>query len=427
MLALGLLAAALAVPLGPAPSPERAAARVPAPQALAPDPAAASADLAAPASTDLAAPASTDLAGTATTEAEDAVLPESAAAVAYGATTSTPPVNVPCTTPGTTGNRIQAAYVYYGATANRIGTVRPYILDALKRANGIVYYSARQTGGTRHLRLATDATCQPSIAVVNLPSTAASTFAATVSAMQAKGYTHPQRKYMLFADARYICGLGQTYLDDKASGQNRNNRGPQFARVDLGCWSGSAVVHEVFHTLGAVQKSAPRSDTALHCRDERDVMCYSGAGGASVYTSAYCTTVVLDERLDCNKNDYFHTQPATGSYLATRWNTARSAFLWGGGAAYQFAPGAVRSASLTRPTASSVRLAWAAPSVSAYHSAPTGYRILRGTSPLAMKALATTSSLSFTDTAPLSGSSTYWIIGYNAGGNGARVSFSITR
>jgi hypothetical protein len=87
------------------------------------------------------------------TEREHAVrAPETAAAVAYGAVTSTPPVNVPCTTPGTTGNRIQAVYAYFGTAGNRVATSRPYIVDALKRANGIVYYSARQTGGTRHLR-----------------------------------------------------------------------------------------------------------------------------------------------------------------------------------------------------------------------------------------------------------------------------------
>ncbi len=405
MVALGLLTAALAATLGLAPISDVATARA----ALAGNHAIPGAQV--------------------PTEAEEHQLlaPETAAAVAYGSTTSTPAVNVPCTTPGTSGNRIQAVYVYYGSATNRISTVRPHIRDALKRANGIVYHSARQTGGTRHLRLATDSACQPLIATVNLPASTASSFASTVSALQAKGYTHTQRKYLLFADARYICGLGQTYNDDQRGGQNRNNRGPQFARVDLGCWSGSAVAHEIFHTLGAVQKSAPRSDTALHCRDERDLMCYSGATGTSVYTSAYCRTLLLDERLDCNKNDYFHTGPQAGSYLATRWNTARSSFLWGGGPAYQFAPYAVRSLSATKPTPGSVRLSWSAPTVNSTHSAPTAYRILRGTSPLSMKAVATTRDRSFTDGSPLKGSSTYWVIGYNAGGNGARAATSVTR
>lgn len=410
VLALGVLAAAVVASLGLAPARGEVLTR------------------AAQAAASPVGLVASDQSGSAQTDGELAVrAPETAAAVAYGTVTSTPPVNVPCTTPGTTGNRIQAVYVYFGTAGNRVATSRPYIVDALKRANGIVYYSARQTGGTRHLRLATDSACQPSVLAVNLPATAASSFSATVSAMQAKGYTHPQRKYLLFADARAICGLGQTYLDDQASGQNRNNRGPQFARVDLGCWSGSAVVHEAFHTLGAVQKTAPHSDTALHCRDERDVMCYSGARGTPVYMTSLCYSVINDERLDCAKNDYFHTAPAVGSYLATRWNTARSSFLWGGGPAYQFPPSGVRSLTATNATATSVRLAWAAPTVSTTHSAAYAYRILRGTSPLAMRAVATTRYLAFTDTAPLAGSSTYWVIGYNAGGDGARVGLSITR
>lgn len=266
-------------------------------------------------------------------EEHRALQPETAA-VSIGVTTSTAPLSPKCTQPGTSGNRIQAVYVYYGSLPNRIGSLKPYIIDAMKRANGIVAASAKQTGGSRQLRIATSSNCQPSVAVAHLSSSAAPSFAKTASELTAKGYVHSTRKYMVFADARYICGLGQTYNDDQAGRKNRNNKGPQFARVDLGCWSGSAAAHETFHTLGAVQKSAPRSDSALHCRDEKDLMCYSGAAGTSVYTSSTCRTTVLDERLDCNKNDYFHTSPKAGSYLATHWNTARSSFLWGGGPTY---------------------------------------------------------------------------------------------
>jgi hypothetical protein len=44
-----------------------------------------------------------------------------------------------------------------------------------------------------------------------------------------------------------------------------------------------------------------------------------------------------------------------------------------------------------------------------------------------MTSLATTSSLSFSDAAPLSGTSYYWLVPYNAGGNGPRISLTITR
>jgi hypothetical protein len=358
---------------------------------------------------------------------EEHALAPAVAAGAYGATTTTPPVNPPCTTPGTSGNRIAAVYAVFGTTPSRYTTVRPAIIDALKRANGIVYHSARQTGGTRHLRLATDSACQPTVAAYRLPSSAASSFSATVSALRSKGLTSTQRKYVVFADARAMCGLGQTYADDRASSQNANNRGPMFARVDVGCWSGVAVAHEVFHTLGAVQKSAPRSNTALHCRDERDVMCYSGAGGTPVYVSASCSPAMHDERLDCNKNDYFHTRPRAGSYLATHWNTARSSFLWGGGAAYVFVPGPVRSATLTRPTPGSIALRWTAPAVTATAGAPSGYRVYRGRSTSSVALLASTTGLAVTDSRPLTGTSVYVVVGHNAGGNGTKVIFTVTR
>jgi hypothetical protein len=318
LLALGVLAAAaLAAPLG------LPGASVVAPASAAP--AGVAVTDASPSTVPDPTPAVASLA-----EEHAALRPDTAAAT-IGAATATKPLNVPCTKPGNSGNRIIAVYAYYGSAANRIGSLRGPIVDALRRANGIVYHSARQTGGTRQLRLATDPNCQPSVVPIRLPASAASSFSSTVSALQAKGLTSTRRKYVVFADTRAICGLGQVYADDQPGRLNRNNRGPQFARVDLGCWSGTAVAHEVFHTLGAVQRSAPRTNTALHCRDERDVMCYSGAGGSSVYVSSYCSAVLYDERLDCNKNDYFHTNPKAGSYLATRWNTARSSFLWGGG------------------------------------------------------------------------------------------------
>ncbi len=108
VLALGVLAAALVACLGLAAARGEVPTRAGHPAA----------SPVRPGAKDQPAPAQTD--------GEHAVqAPETAAAVAYGAATSTPPVTVPCTTPGTTGNRIQAVYAYFGTAGNRSRPAAP--------------------------------------------------------------------------------------------------------------------------------------------------------------------------------------------------------------------------------------------------------------------------------------------------------------
>ena len=58
-----------------------------------------------------------------------------------------------------------------------------------------------------------------------------------------------------------IIGRGKTYFFDDAPAQS---------------WQPASVaLHEVTHTLGAVQNGAPHSSKAGHCTDEWDIMCYA--------------------------------------------------------------------------------------------------------------------------------------------------------
>jgi hypothetical protein len=91
------------------------------------------------------------------------------------------------------------------------------------------------------------------------------------------------------------------------------------------------VLHEVLHTLGAVQPSAPHFSGGAHCYELYDVMCYTPKDGTpDVYLRDCDISGDLPnpgKPLDCGGDDYFNASPAPGSYLAAHWNLYNSGFL----------------------------------------------------------------------------------------------------
>lgn len=238
---------------------------------------------------------------------------------------------VQCDGDGSTGNRVQVVYVH-GPDRDRyaeyVASFRKWAADA-----DLIYSaSAKETGGVRHIRYVTAADCTPTVLNIELPSSALSEFSATNRALAGKGLDRRDRKYMIFADTKVYCGIG-TFAGDERPGQNnQSNFGPSYGRTDAGCWGGHTAAHELGHNLGAVNNSAPNTSRGAHCTDEYDVMCYSDT--PYYPTMRYvCSNQAAENILDCNHDDYFHTNPKAGSYLATHWNTADNQFLMrsGGG------------------------------------------------------------------------------------------------
>ena len=102
-------------------------------------------------------------------------------------------------------------------------------------------------------------------------------------------------------------------------------------------WWPEGFLHEITHTLGAVQWGAPHSTQPAgqsqpqygHCWQGADVMCYTEDAGASHPMQTDCAPIegAITQSYDCGRDDYFNPAPAPGSYLATHWNTYDSVFL----------------------------------------------------------------------------------------------------
>ncbi|MDP9818697.1 RICIN domain-containing protein [Spirilliplanes yamanashiensis] len=235
---------------------------------------------------------------------------------------------VGCAGNGVNGNRVQVLYLYEFGEPSRyadyLGSFRAWAagVDAIYDA------SAGETGGSRHVRYVTTAGCEVDVAEVQVPAGALGTFERSITALRKLGYNRTDRKYLMFADANRYCAIG-TYVNDRRAGLgNRNNGGPSYGRVDAGCWSAQMAAHELTHNLGGVLRGAPNASVAGHCTDDYDLMCWRDSTETTV--SVVCPERGHEQRLDCNHDDYFHTDPKPGSYLDRSWNVADSQFLFSG-------------------------------------------------------------------------------------------------
>jgi len=104
-----------------------------------------------------------------------------------------------------------------------------------------------------------------------------------------------------------------------------------FGSEQLASQYADQVLHEVLHTLGAVQPSAPHFSGGAHCYQLYDVMCYTPKDGTLDVFLRDCELSREPPNpgkpLDCGGDDYLNASPAPGSYLAAHWNLYNSGFL----------------------------------------------------------------------------------------------------
>jgi hypothetical protein len=246
------------------------------------------------------------------------------------------PLSTVCDGDGTSGKRVQALYVRGSGQADRYAQlVGQFQTFANQIDDSFVEAASRLGGGVRHVRFVTDSSCRATVNNVTIAQGDMATVDTITNAIKAQGYNRADRKYVVWYD-KDGCGLafGNGGNDSPGSG-NPYNAGPHYATVGTGCWSWQATGHELLHTLGAVQGSAPHASAFGHCWDDEDIMCYDDGGlpnppGGLVKVCPGAP----ENQLDCLGDDYFNTNPAPGSYLATHWNVATSSYLIASGTPY---------------------------------------------------------------------------------------------
>ncbi|MCU1678534.1 MAG: hypothetical protein JWM93_3292 [Frankiales bacterium] len=244
-----------------------------------------------------------------------------------------PAVALPSTLPGipcysTSGPRVHVYYAY--KTTNKLGAQRAQLRDLVAQVDAVYNQSAKTTGGTRHVRWVMS-NCNLVITAVKVSSTSTYDIEAGFRAALNSGTLGRNDHALIFLDYNFgggACGYGSLRTDSRSGSNNINNVYQGTAEVANGrCRDATSAAHELGHTLGAVQPTAPHRSYNSHCYDGiADVMCYDDGTIPAPLTAGKCPAGLVAS-LDCGNDDYFNTRPAAGSYLDTHWNVARSALL----------------------------------------------------------------------------------------------------
>lgn len=241
---------------------------------------------------------------------------------------------------------IKAVYAYASDVGDRFGLFGSAIQQYTKAAAAKVALTSDKT-----LRLDRGSTCGTAfldIQTVALGhSVAAYATRSVLDDIQSRLPDRPGVNYLVFVDFALpvlTAAAGTWARDDSPWATNVANVGAHsryaylegggadfFGSEQLASQYADQVLHEVLHTLGAVQPSAPHFSGGAHCYEIYDVMCYTPKDGTPDVFLRNCEIIGAPPNpgkpLDCGADDYFNPSPAPGSYLAAHWNLYDSGFL----------------------------------------------------------------------------------------------------
>lgn len=212
-------------------------------------------------------------------------------------------------------SRIQILYVY--DQEDRLETLLPEIKREMLLADSVLVYTSSLRNKPLHLKFNVDENCQPIIEKIHWPGAGELAMGEFLYNLYVRKAA-PVTKFLVFVETYNYAGFGSLEGDDKKL-ENLNQTNSGFAVVSANSISWYVILHEIFHTLGAVNSSAPNSDKNAHCYIQQDVMCYW-----NFWPVVEKCDIIL---LDCTGDNYFNPNPMPFSYLSQHWNTADSVYL----------------------------------------------------------------------------------------------------
>lgn len=218
----------------------------------------------------------------------------------------------PALAQGESDKRVQIAYAYMADQPDRYDEVVGDLRRIANEMSNIVDRSAHKTGGHRHIRFVMNEADQVAVDRIEMNHPIY-----IPTRMRELGYDSPDRKYIVFVDIDLYCGFAIPIEPE----------GVGYGVVGRRCWEERTALHELMHLFGAVARAAPNATGGLHCTDMHDIMC--GSDYPHYPSMRYLCPPSHWQLLDCNDDDYFHTNPPAGSFLAENpgANVANSSFL----------------------------------------------------------------------------------------------------